>query len=286
MALSESKLYFEGMFRKEGFRGESNFDDFLKSVVSSQRNISGIALDEYIEARLNRLWNYFNKEQKKLTKTNTCKPVFQVISPEYKRIRSYYSIDQIGFSRSKQRMFKSRPQILKAIDNLTHREYEALACVVLKSLGSKNVKLTPTGNEAGIDFIGTIGFNTDAHFLFGSNGPIRIIGQCKKYSSECQVNAIKEFNQTLLDVYSLTDKVKNHIPHWFRSARGLIIGWMISHSGFQSGAYDRSKNYGILNSDSKDVAEILSISRKFHRNLSDQDRANMISVEVKRFLSE
>tara|TARA_R100001369_G_scaffold91045_2_gene131171 strand:+ start:2605 stop:3483 length:879 start_codon:yes stop_codon:yes gene_type:complete len=281
MASSESKELFQAMFRLPTFEGEISFDTILKEVVKSTLGKDGISLDEFVNSKGIHLWNYFNKGQSHLKKINTCSPVYTVISDKYKIIKSTAKSNPKKYPPTKLQRFKSRPFILKEIDKLNSREYEALACCVLKLLGAKKIYLTPPGNEAGIDFISVIDFGPEAHFLFGINGPLRVIGQCKKYSTESQVSSIKEFNQTLSDVYSLTDKVKTVIPHWFRSAKGPIIGWMISHSGFQSGAVDRAKNYGLICSDSKDLAEVISISRKFHGDLDNPSRALKISGEIK-----
>ncbi|MFV9482252.1 restriction endonuclease [Christiangramia sp. ASW11-125] len=274
------------MFRLKSFSGDIEFNTLLREIVKQEIGISGIALDEFVEKKSNRLWNYFNKNQRKLISNSSCNPYYEIVSSKHKLIKSTCTTNPKGYSQLKLNRYKGRPNILEKIDELDSREYEALACQTVKLLGSKRFVLTPPGNEAGIDFIATINFGSDAHFLFGSNGPIRIIGQCKKYTSESQVNSIKEFNQTLLDVYSLTDKVKEFIPHWFRSSRGPIIGWMIAHSGFQSGAYDRAKNYGIICSDSKDIAELISTSRKYHPLLTQEERADLLKDSIQEILDQ
>lgn len=286
MAKSESKQLFDSLFRLSQFDGDLGFDDLLRQLVEKEKGIKGIQLDEYISSKGQRLWNYFNKNQKQLELINTCSPVYEVTSDKFKQIKSVLEANPKRYSKTKLSKLKYRPEFLQEIDKINSREYEALACLVLELLGAKKVMLTPSGNEAGIDFIGLIEFGEDAHFLFGTNGPIRIIGQSKMYQTEIQVNAIKEFNATLNDVYSLTDKVKTVIPHWFRQAKGPIIGWIISHEGFQSGAIDRAKNYGIICSDSRDISELISCSRKFKGDHASKDRPKMFKPEIDRIIND
>lgn len=286
MAQSESKKLFETLFRIPFFRNEIDFYDLLKVVVNKHNGLTGIALDEFVDSKGTRMWNYFNKGQKYIQSNNTCSGVYEVVSDKHKKIKSVVDSNPKKYSQTKLIRLESRPLLLEKIDLLNSREYEALACLVLKILGAKRIFLTPPGNEAGIDFVGIIDFGIDAHFLFGINGPIRIIGQCKKYSTESQVNSIKEFNKTLDDVHSLTDKTKEVLPHWFRSAKGPILGWMIAHSGFQSGALDRSKNYGIICSDSKDLSELICCSKKYYGYLSNEERVNKLQSKLTELLAD
>jgi hypothetical protein len=70
-------------------------------------------------------------------------------------------------------------------------------------------------------------------------------------------------------------KDESQIPTWFHSAKGPIIGLIISHSGFQSGAEDTAKNHGILTADTMDLAEIAARSRRIPESLGAEDRAQL-----------
>jgi hypothetical protein len=156
---------------------------------------------------------------------------------------------------------KLRSSILRQIDQLNDREYEALAGVTCDAIGAENFFLTRPGNEGGIDFVAVIANQNDTHSFpkIGSN--LRIIGQCKKYASPLAVDKFEQFLQTMQNVRHRSDRVKEHIPVWFQSSRAPIVGWMISHNGFQSGAADEAKQHGIILSDSLDLTEILSQSK-------------------------
>ena len=270
--------------RCEPVPGIIEFQSILRNAVKKKLDKSGESLDRYIESNLTRYWNYF----KSLLEEDEAKglyPLAIIKDNEYKKFAWFFSQNNHRLPDRKFHLLKARSFILQEIDKLSNREYEALGCFISELLGAQHVLLTPPGNEAGIDFISAIQFSKDAHFFFGINGPIRIIAQCKKYKSSVKVNSIKEFNQTLLDVFSVSGKIKRIIPDWFRKQKGPIIGWFISHSGFQSGAMDRAKNYGIIASDSRTLAEIIAGSKKFYPNMAPKERANMLKYEIRVRLS-
>lgn len=187
---------------------------------------------------------------------NSIVPLFDIID-EQKRL-----VKWIGVQCDKNKyLYVIRPELYGIIDKMTNREYEALACVICKLLGAQNVLLTPPGNEDGIDFIASIKFSNSAHHLFGTKGPLRIIGQCKKYSSKDNVGHMKEFIQTIDTVHNQSFRAGQVLPSWFKTSAGPIIGWHIAHSGHQSGASDRAKNFGILTSDTKEIVDLICKSR-------------------------
>lgn len=238
----------------------------------------------YFDANVKRIWSYLLKAQEDDRSQRFLNPLITVTDPSKRLITCYLKNE---YNRTKEKHFNllmSRPHILSAIDTLTSREYEALSVLLCKISEANNYLLTPPGNEAGIDFIATIKFNEDAHYLFGVNGPIRIIGQCKKYASPVQLDKVKEFNATLNDVYHLTHKVKGIIPSWFSQSKGIIVGWIIGHNGFQQGAKDRAKDFGIVLSDSRDIAEIISKSEKYYPTTDYSIRHLQLKNELKKIL--
>jgi len=249
--------------RKDWPSGVFQFEDILAEAVESALSLPGIDRDRYTEANIDRHWNDVKKLLERDPKKGLC-PLFLIKDEYSKRVSSFLEEETSLIPTKKRLLLKGRSAFLRKIDGFSYRKYEALGCLVSNLLGADNILLTPPKNEAGIDFIATIEFGHNAHYLFGINGPLRLIGQCKKYATPVQVDSIKEFNSTLQDVYHLTQKVVRFIPAWFSTAKGPIIGWFISHSGFQKGAIDRAKNFGIVLSDSRDLAEIIAGSRKFY----------------------
>lgn len=150
---------------------------------------------------------------------------------------------------------------MRAIDNFDDRDFEALACVVLKIIGATHIRLNEGGNEGGVDFYATLKIHTKNHMFSNIGGALRVVGQSKKFSSSIQDSVVKEFCQTLVDIKQLSPSIREKIPSWFLTTRSPIIGWIISHNGFQSGATERAKNHGIIISDSLDIAEIIAVSK-------------------------
>jgi hypothetical protein len=148
------------------------------------------------------------------------------------------------------------------IDALTGREYEALACVAMKVVGASEITLTPFGTEGGIDFFALVRSPARCHLFAGSTNPIRIVGQSKKYTRQVGVDKMKEFLATMDEVKHRGEpKTERVVPPWFHATRGPIVGCMIAHRGFQSGATSRARNHGIITADSLDIAEMLALSR-------------------------
>jgi Restriction endonuclease len=179
-----------------------------------------------------------------ITKTWQCYPVSDE-SPEPERQRALLA--------------RNRPSLLRTIDQLNDRQYEALSCVLLEALGGARVNLTKTGGEGGIDAFGLL-LNTKAtHLLGSSQHPIRVIVQSKMHRRPMAADKMKEFIETLNEVkYGGQSRTEAVIPDWFRAARGPRIGAAISHAGFQAGAEARARSHGILIVDSIDIAEVLS----------------------------
>ena len=122
------------------------------------------------------------------------------------------------------------------------------------------------------------------HVFSGASSPLRLIGQSKKYDTPVDVEKMRAFNETIDDVKKLEQKASRIIPAWFRAARGPIVGWIVSHSGFQDGAWTRAHNHGILASDSFDLAEIAALSRSLPEAFSPEKRAVEMSNQVRNIL--
>ena len=166
---------------------------------------------------------------------------------------------------SRREYYKIRPELYKFFDKLNDREYEVMSCVICDLLGADKISLTAPGNEGGVDFFARISFPQKAHFLFGTKGPIRIVGQCKKYANRDNVGHMKEFVTTMNNVYNKSYRAGEILPDWFKLEKGDIIGWHIANSGHQTGALDVAKNYGILVSDTKQLIEIICNSKIIRR---------------------
>lgn len=282
--MSERKEIFKFFTRKEIGTGIISFDDILLQAIESVLNKFGADRDKYYDANVNKLWNYILKQQEEDYTQKKIEPIFTVVSSTTRTIKCYLNESFSTTTNPRFTFLQSRPLVLNEIDLINPRQYEALSIYLCKLLDANNVFLTPSGNEAGIDFIATIKFSEESHYLFGANGPIRIIGQCKKYSTAVQVDKIKEFNTTLNDVYHLTAKMRTVLPSWFMQAKGIIVGWIISHSGFQQGAKDRAQDFGIILSETRDLGDLISASGKFYPSIPLNQRHLNLKKELQDIL--
>ena len=151
--------------------------------------------------------------------------------------------------------------------------------MICELVGARHVKLTPAGHEGGIDFFAAIDVPARCHVLSGRQNPMRIIGQTKKHSDKVKIGWLKEFLTTIQEVKDQSPSVERVVPAWFRTSSGPIVGWFIAHNGVQSGLATKAQNHGIIVSDTIDLGEIASLSRRLGslkpmdrkaRNLSDR----------------
>lgn len=274
---SEKRAILNWFYRHQIASGIFEFDRFLFRAASDALSKDDIDAERYVEANANRHWNYFQEANESDARKGLV-PTFVVVDREARRF-SWYAANISNGSTSKERRYAqllaARPAILKQIDALDWREYEALSCVVCRALRAENVKLTRSGNEGGIDFYATIPSPTRTHLFAGGQRPLRIIGQCKKYESRVpaeKVRAFLESTRAVMKGYSPNLEV----PSWFRQSRGPIVGLMIGHRGFQSGAKGWAKDHGVIWSDSRDLAEVLSTTRLFLAESPEMRAASVV----------
>lgn len=269
--MSEKKTIIRFLQRRDYQTGIIDFETLVEEAANKVFGISSIGVSSFIEAKKTRFWNVLLQEIDNVRQRGL-KPYFKIEDNFSKKVS--YNYEDIRL--------KSRPAIIREIDNLSDRRYEMLACILCRLLGAKpsNIRLTPPGNEGGIDFIATINFPPKSHYFIGNKGPIRIIGQCKKYSTAIQNEKIKQFITTLNQVKHRSHLIEQHIPSWFRASQGPILGWVISHNGFQSGADTLAKDFGIILSDTREVGEMISLSNKFFWYETPIARARRLWEEV------
>lgn len=278
--MSERLMLHNFLIKNHFNEGVLRFENILEEAGEKVFNKRGVDLSLFVQSTLQRHWNntlqlIYDDEKRNL------EPIFNIVDRNSKLLEYNNSLSK-GY---KAKLLRDRVDFLNNIDSINDREYEALCCVVLKNLGANNVLLTPPGNEGGIDFIGTIKFSKYAHFLFGVNGPIRIIGQSKFYGKKVSVKEIKEFDSTISDIHRLYPKVSSVLPDWFKKEKGPILGWFIAHNSFQSGANDRSKNFGFINSDTRDIIEVITKSKKFYPTNGTSERVTKLNEEINWFLT-
>jgi len=220
-----------------------------------------ISADAFSASNEKAFWNYITRENTAfsdlgisvalkphdaLSRTFECYPL-----PSNASIRDWHQALKL----------RSRPSILREIDALSDRKYEALGAYVLQAIGADKVSVTPPGSEGGVDFYASIGHSGSNLLIGSSTSPIRIVGQSKKYSVPLEASKLKEFLKTLDEVHHMSEpKTVAHIPTWFKAARGPILGMIFAHSGFQSGADSRAMKHGVITADSVLLAQVIAES--------------------------
>ncbi len=279
MPVSEEKKIFDYFYRNKYGNEIYNFRDLLKEAILVEFTSNNIEAERLTDTKVNRIWNSYVQEYYNDLKNNIV-PIFDIIDEHAKTVK-WIGITASQIEQRKKYLYELRPDLYRYIDRITDREYEALAHLICKTLGANNICLTDRGNEGGIDFLATIKFSHNAHFIFGMKGPIRIVGQCKKYAGKDNIGHMKEFAQTLNHVYNLSYRAGEILPDWFKMNAGPIVGWHIAHAGHQSGALNYAKNFGILTSSTKDIVEVICKSRYI---VSFSNKLQVIKDEVSKAL--
>jgi len=279
---SEIERIMSWFYRQVFPQGILEFDEALAEAVISTLSKSPIDTERYVHVNGKRHWNALMQrldDDKKLGRS----PLLQIEDMMSRRFSWVpRNISAIGSAREKQKAHRlsSRPLILQMIDDLTDREYEALGCVISKMIGASHTLLTHRGNEGGVDFFALINIPAKCHVFGGYCRPLRVIGQAKKYQGKVQVDEIRELITTIQDIQYRNPTIEPLVPTWFRTAHGLLVGWLIAHNGVQSGGVNRARNHGIIISDSIDLAEIAALSRGINDTGLHYTRPSLVKQRV------
>lgn len=243
--------------------GISSFDDLATVAARETLGLDHIRADKYSFKYINSLWTNFCQQQNK-EKKNGLYPVAYIIDKSTRRIESTPSRLNRASTKKMKRLsarLSMRPFIHCKIEGMNDRVYEALCCLICNKIGATRVHLTPKGDEGGIDFLALVEGSRGFQKCFGLKN-IRIVGQAKKHNHRVQVGSIRDFNDTLGDVRRHSPSVRKHIPKWFKESNSPIIGWMVGHSGFQSGCEVKARMSGIVLLNSRALAEAVVLCRE------------------------
>lgn len=285
--MSEKAKIIDWFYRKQFEGGHLTFDNLLHEAASDALGKKPIDLDAYVCANNGRLWNGLMSQIAIDTKRGIW-PLFVVIDRMSHKVIWYPFHREIEVKKRNRvlRICRSRSAFLNRFDTLTDREYEALGCVVAKLAGAKEESLTPAKNDSGIDFFARIVLSGRTHIFSGEGSSIRVVGQSKKYKTRVDVESVGTFLNTLNEVKNLAPNVKRLIPAWFIENPGPIVGWIVAHNGFQSGAEGKARNHGVILSSSVDLAEVAAKSRELDRLCKTTDKVDLLHDNVKRLLDQ
>ena len=257
--ISEKAQLLNWLLRQD-LTGVRSCRSLLDWAVRGCFKMDAVEAAAYTEATLFSFWNHVIKVTEGHAKRGIS-PSFSVQSSETRTFHCYpVPNEERGSLRRNAARAQERPAFLRMIDRMTDRQYEAMSCVLLEALGATKIDLTRPGCDGGIDVFGLIERAYASHLFGGAHHPIRFVVQAKMYKTAMPADRMKEFLQTLSELWHggqlKTDAI---VPNWFRAARGPIIGLVVSHNGFQAGADSRARSHGILTADSVDVAEVIAL---------------------------
>lgn len=245
-----------------------------------------ISAAAYSAANAKIFWNYVLSAMAD-HETRGLSSSFRIQNSETRTFNCYpVSADESDPNRERALRACCRPSVLQMIDSLNDRQYEALACVLLELLGATKINLTRRGSEGGVDGFGLITRSNSSHLLGSIHHPIRVVLQAKMLTRPMSPDKMKEFVHTLAEVkHGGQQKTEAVVPSWFRASRGAIIGLVVSHNGFQSGAESRARSQGILMADSVDVAEVIALENELFVSSIDA-KIHAISQRISELISE
>lgn len=285
MATGPEKPQLLEWLLRQDLIGVHSCESLLDQAARECFKYDAVSAAAYTEATITTFWNYVVTANTQHTARGISSS-FSIQSSETKSFHCYPVPPELrGKARHRAIRAQARPAILRTIDALSDREYEAMACVLLEALGATRVNLTRRGTDGGIDAFGLIGHSRASHLLGSVQHPLRIVVQAKMYQSKLGPDAMKVFLQTLHELKEGGQPKTNAIvPGWFKEARGPIIGMVLSHRGFQSGADSRARSQGIVTADSMDVAEVIALRRNFYGK-DGKDKIKACLNRVKELLS-
>ena len=284
--MSDKQEVLRGFPRLDATNANIDFRAALCALVERKLGKSTIDAQAFAHTNVKKYWNWFNAELDEQRRRGIL-PYFTVVGGGTYAFAHNANSFQSSSDAEEQligQLARSRPNILRQLDSFTDRQYEAMACVACKVIGARFQVLTPPGNEGGIDFIATLPNKSSCHVFSAVGSELRVIGQCKKYQTSVAVDRVDQFIQTMHNVRYRSERIRKHLPAWFEEARGPIIGWIVAHTGYQTGAADEAKRHGIVLSDSLDMAELFSFAPSFHTSDSPPVRAQRLHDECQALL--
>ena len=164
--MSNKEKILRWLYRRECVAGIHEWDATLLDAVEIALQFSRIQAEQFVTpSSLTTYWNWVLTQADEDMRRGL-NPLL-VVKDSMRRHYCWYCLDTAGIADAielQRRAFLTcRATILKRIDSITHREYEALGCVVAEALGADHVHLTPPGDDKGVDFFAT--FQYRLHFL-------------------------------------------------------------------------------------------------------------------------
>jgi ferredoxin-like protein FixX len=287
--MSELQDIVDKIFRSSYATRLVRIDAAISSVAPSAIGCDQIEAEDYAERNKRRVWNkVIRRLDEEIGKG--LHPTFEVVDATRVELAWFPMMKRGDDSQLKRKKLRlaCRGRILDYLDEdeVSSRAYEALGCVICKLAGASQWHLTPPGNEFGIDFLALLPSFGKSHLFPHADKQIRIVGQSKKWSSRIERDVVRLLADTLDDIRKRNQRILEStiLPPWFVSAKGPLVGCMMAHSGAQSGGHDIANDHGIIMADSRDIAEIATLSRRWNPTLGSQGAIEFLRDSISEVL--
>ncbi len=264
--MSKVKSIVDWYFRQAYDDPWLDFEDYLVNAIEQSLDFSAFDAQQFAHDNGERIWNALRRRVGE-DKRRGYYPTFSEVAEGVKMLVWNPRYFPAGLSRRERHTrlrIRSRSNILRAIQRMDEFQFEALSVLICKLSGAQKFCLTPSsGGDEGIDFFAIIPSIGKSRLFNGGAGPIRIVGQSKRHNNSVSPGDLREFLFTIGSVHQRSPEILKIIPPWFLGQKGPIVGWFVAHRGLQSGAREFADNFGIIHSDSRDLAEIITMSRSW-----------------------
>ena len=261
-------------------------NDFELTMIESSIKVSGLSRSdaEYqVSRNINGLWKLFST----LITNHASEgryPYIIITDKLSKRFRNFTTI--LANDSNKQILTKAklkrRKDIYSFIDSLHWRSFEALSCVLLDLLGSRQTHITEPGNEFGVDFLGIVPAYGAYHLFPNKKKEVRVIGQSKMWNNGTPRDRVDLLDKTISNVKSRNVDYLDKFPSWLFRSMSSIQGMVISQNGYQSGAINSGKDNGILLVDGYDITDV--VATHYDLGLTIEDIKDDLDIRMNTYL--
>ncbi len=273
MALSDLERLFSTLLRQSGGQHVQGWDSWLLAAAQTELKRDAADAAAFVEANRVRLWNAFLARNEELKRTKGF-PALIVVNDRSRLFRIAGPED--SGSKATATVLRDRFQIIRFIDSLSYRQFEYLGAVLSKYVGARNIHVTPSGNEGGVDFYADVPAWGRSDIFHSPHKSFRVVGQSKFYTDRVGVAKSRELCKVLDAIRHRDVKMEPRVPGWFKDARGPIMGVIVAPYGFQSGLLEDCHQHGIMVADGIDVAHSIAGSRAFKDERSKNRAVNDI----------
>src|SRR3989304_4860173 len=191
--MSEKQRLLSWFYRVDFPAGELNFSDLLERGAQEVLGKDPIAAGAYSVANAARIWNAVRASSLSDEKRGLL-PLMRVTDVDTRRAIWLPKLSYFRKPSERRRLLRARARafVIRVIDTLSDREYEALCCVVASLAGADQIALTPPSGEGGIDSFARLCTPGTTHLFSGLGAPLRVICQSKKYNDKVGVEKVRE----------------------------------------------------------------------------------------------